>query len=163
MHIPLVYEHLFYKYFVRRSVSQATKSKRASLLMDVFILVYIITIHLYNWLTLKSWVKQYVGFFKLFMQDIFISLLSLSKLIQYIWLILSVSFSIDYIYFLTIFSVQGSSLVEWLGHSLAVLGVDGSSLQTASQKMWWFELILFLTVRFHLIGWIKVGHMPHSG
>ena len=32
MHIPLVYEHLFYKYFVRRSVGQATKGKRASLL-----------------------------------------------------------------------------------------------------------------------------------
>ena len=39
MHIPLVYEHLFYKYFVRRSVGQATKGKRASLLMDVVILV----------------------------------------------------------------------------------------------------------------------------
>ena len=32
MHIPLVYESLFYKYFVRRSVVQATKGKRASLL-----------------------------------------------------------------------------------------------------------------------------------
>ncbi len=40
MHIPLVYEHLFYKYFVRRSVGQATKGKKASLLMDVVILVY---------------------------------------------------------------------------------------------------------------------------
>ncbi len=39
VHIPLVYEHLFYKYFVRRSVVQATKGKRASLLMDVVILV----------------------------------------------------------------------------------------------------------------------------
>ena len=39
MHFPLVYEHLFYKYFVRRSVVQATKGKRASLLMDVVILV----------------------------------------------------------------------------------------------------------------------------
>ncbi len=39
MHIPLVYEHPFYKYFVRRSVGQATKGKRASLLMDVVILV----------------------------------------------------------------------------------------------------------------------------
>ena len=38
--IPLVYEHLFYKYFVRRSDGQATKGKRASLLMDVFILVF---------------------------------------------------------------------------------------------------------------------------
>ena len=27
MHIPLVYEHLFYKYFVLRSVGQATKGK----------------------------------------------------------------------------------------------------------------------------------------
>ena len=41
MHIPLVYEHLFYKSFVRRSVGQATKGKRASLLMDVVILVFI--------------------------------------------------------------------------------------------------------------------------
>ncbi len=40
MHIPLVYGHLFYKYFVRRSVVQATKGKRASLLMDVVILVF---------------------------------------------------------------------------------------------------------------------------
>ncbi len=39
MHIPLVYEHLFYKYFVRQSVVQATKGKGASLLMDVVILV----------------------------------------------------------------------------------------------------------------------------
>ena len=39
MHIPLVYEHLFYKYFVRRSVGQATKGKRASILMDVVIFV----------------------------------------------------------------------------------------------------------------------------
>ncbi len=41
VHIPLVYEHLFYKYIVRRSVGQATKGKRASLLIDVFILVFI--------------------------------------------------------------------------------------------------------------------------
>ncbi len=41
MHIPLVYEYLFYKYFVRQSVGQATKGKRASLLMDVVILVFI--------------------------------------------------------------------------------------------------------------------------
>ncbi len=40
VHIPLVYEQLFYKYFVRRSVGQATKGKRASLLMDVVILVF---------------------------------------------------------------------------------------------------------------------------
>ncbi len=37
--IPLVYEHLFYKYFVRWSIGQATKGKRASVLMDVVILV----------------------------------------------------------------------------------------------------------------------------
>ena len=43
MHIPLIYEHLFYKYFVRWSVGQATKSKRASLLMDVVILVFLST------------------------------------------------------------------------------------------------------------------------
>ncbi len=42
MQIPLVYEHLFYKYFVRRSVGQFTKGKRASLLMDVVILVFLI-------------------------------------------------------------------------------------------------------------------------
>ncbi len=39
VHIPFVYEHLFYKYFVRLSVGQATKGKRASILMDVVILV----------------------------------------------------------------------------------------------------------------------------
>ena len=39
VHIPLVYEHLFYKYFVRWSVGQATKGIRASLLMDVVIIV----------------------------------------------------------------------------------------------------------------------------
>ncbi len=27
VHIPLIYEHLFYKYFVRRSVDQATKGR----------------------------------------------------------------------------------------------------------------------------------------
>ncbi len=42
MHIPLVYEHLFYKYFVRLSVGQATKGKRASLLMDVVIMLDVI-------------------------------------------------------------------------------------------------------------------------
>ena len=41
MYIPLVYEHLFYKYFVRRSGRSGYKDKRASLLMDVVILVYI--------------------------------------------------------------------------------------------------------------------------
>ena len=40
MHIPLVYEHLFYKYFVRRSVGQATKGKRASLLLNIVIHVF---------------------------------------------------------------------------------------------------------------------------
>ena len=64
MHIPLVYEHLFYKYFDRQSVGQATKGNNvkmsfrpqfqfslvhtyflkfetASLLMDVVILVFV--------------------------------------------------------------------------------------------------------------------------
>ena len=48
MYIPFVYEHLFYKYFVRRSVGQATKGKRASLLMDVVILVLSKTSKLYS-------------------------------------------------------------------------------------------------------------------
>ncbi len=39
VYIPLVYEHLFYKYCGGRSVGQATKGKRASLLIDVVILV----------------------------------------------------------------------------------------------------------------------------
>ncbi len=39
LHIPFIYKHLFYKYFVHRSVGQATKGKRALLLMDVVILV----------------------------------------------------------------------------------------------------------------------------
>ncbi len=34
MNIPLIYEHLFYKYFVRRSVVQATKGKRAFILLN---------------------------------------------------------------------------------------------------------------------------------
>ena len=36
---------------------------------------------------------------------------------------------------ITFIYIQGSSVGEWLGHSLAVLGVDGSSLLTASKKM----------------------------
>ncbi len=36
---PIFCEHLFYKYVVRQYVGQATKGKRASLLMDVVILV----------------------------------------------------------------------------------------------------------------------------
>ncbi len=43
MYIPLVYEHLFYKYVVLLSVGKATKGKRASVLMDVVILVFIIS------------------------------------------------------------------------------------------------------------------------
>ncbi len=39
VHIPIVYEHLFYKYFLHRSVGQATNGKSASLLMAVVILV----------------------------------------------------------------------------------------------------------------------------
>ena len=55
--------------------------------------------------------------------------------------------------------VYWSSVGEWLGYSLAVLGVDGSNLLTASQicdglKI---KLPLCLTVRFHSLGWIKVG------
>ncbi len=42
VHILLVYEHLLYKYHVRRSVGQATKGKRALLLMDVVILVIVV-------------------------------------------------------------------------------------------------------------------------
>ncbi len=30
-------------------------------------------------------------------------------------------------------------------------------------NMWWFELLLCLTVRFHSLGWIRIGHLPHSG
>ncbi len=54
MHIPLVYEHLFYKYFVRRSVGQATKGERASLLMDVVILVWRSSTVLLPYLYFKS-------------------------------------------------------------------------------------------------------------
>ena len=38
--IHFTYEYLFCKYFVRRSVGQATKCRNASLLMDVVILVF---------------------------------------------------------------------------------------------------------------------------
>ena len=54
MHIPLVYEHLFYKYFVRRSVGQATKGKRASLLMDVVILVKLFLVYDYVMILYKN-------------------------------------------------------------------------------------------------------------
>ena len=49
VHIPLVYEHLFYKYFVRRSVGQAIKGKKASLVMDVVILVFCIYLKYWGW------------------------------------------------------------------------------------------------------------------
>ena len=59
MHIPLVYEHLFYKYFVRQSVSQATKGKKASLHMDVVILAfiqkYVLTIHILSILNILKY------------------------------------------------------------------------------------------------------------
>ncbi len=41
MQIPLINEHLFCKYFVRVSVGNATKGKKALLLMDVVILVFV--------------------------------------------------------------------------------------------------------------------------
>ncbi len=44
VHIPLVYEHLFYKYFVRRS----TKGKRASLTVDVVNLVSLVLVYKYS-------------------------------------------------------------------------------------------------------------------
>ncbi len=44
MKISLINVHLFYKYFVRQSVGQATEGKRASLLMDVVILIFITTV-----------------------------------------------------------------------------------------------------------------------
>ena len=47
----LSYLSIFSKYFVRRSVGQATKGKRASLLFDVIILVY----------TFRCGVKDKVG------------------------------------------------------------------------------------------------------
>ncbi len=41
-----------------------------------------------------------------------------------------------------VFFSKGGSVGELLGHSLAVLGIDGSSLLT--------------------LGWIKIGHLTHS-
>ena len=54
-------------------------------------------------------------------------------------------------------NAEGSSVSEWLGHSLVVLGVDGSTLLT---MMLWFQLPLRLTDRFHSLRWIRVGHLP---
>ena len=56
----------------------------------------------------------------------------------------------------------GSSVGEWFGRSLAVLGVDGSSLLTAKQRCDGL-ISLRLTVRFHSFGWILVGQLPQSG
>ena len=68
------------------------------------------------------------------------------------------------LYFIYSLNITRGSVREWLGHSLAVMGVDGSSLLTASiTKMLWFELPLRLTVRFLSLRWINVGHLPHSG
>ena len=52
MHIPLVYEHLFYKYFVRRSVGQATKGKRASLLWMLSSLFSLQNINIIQWISI---------------------------------------------------------------------------------------------------------------
>ncbi len=52
---------------------------------------------------------------------------------------------------------------EWLGCSLAVLGEDGLSLLTSLQRCDGLNSPLFLTIWFHLLGWIKIGHLPHSG
>ncbi len=61
--IPLLYEHLFYKYFDRRSVSQAANGKRASLRMDVVILVLIMKINIYDPLMVfASEKKTYISF-----------------------------------------------------------------------------------------------------
>ena len=47
--IPLINYNLLYEYFVSWSVGQATKGKRASLLMDVVILVLYIKVFLYDY------------------------------------------------------------------------------------------------------------------
>ncbi len=64
VHIPLVYKHLFYKYFVRWSIGQVTKGKRALLLMDVVVLVFWVKIKLsqncYRMLTCISTLRQLI-------------------------------------------------------------------------------------------------------
>ena len=37
VHIPLIYEHLFYKYLVRLSVSQATKGRNVKIWKNDFL------------------------------------------------------------------------------------------------------------------------------
>ncbi len=51
MHIPLIYEHLFYKYFVRQSVGQATKAKELRYLWMLSSLLFLIA---YNYLKTEA-------------------------------------------------------------------------------------------------------------
>ncbi len=60
MHIPLINEHVFYKYFVRRSIGQATKGERASLLKDIVILVLFIVEAIIKIFALKSQKLEFV-------------------------------------------------------------------------------------------------------
>ena len=62
MQIPLVYEHIFYKYFVCRSFGNATK---ALLLMDIFILVLNSskqnqTLKFYRFILFKYWKEAWI-------------------------------------------------------------------------------------------------------
>ncbi len=56
-------------------------------------------------------------------------------------------------------------LGEWLGHLLAVLGVDGSNLLKAQLRCDYVHSLyasLLGSIQKSL-GRIKVGHLPHSG
>ncbi len=57
----------------------------------------------------------------------FNTLVPISLLFSFFWLIINLIFKKFYL-------TVGSSLGEWLGHALAVVGVEGSSLLTASQR-----------------------------
>ncbi len=59
LHIPLSYEHLFYKYYVPRSVGQATKGKRASLLWMLSSL-FLVKPASFNFVKCHTKVKCYV-------------------------------------------------------------------------------------------------------
>ena len=67
--------------------------------------------------------------------------------------------------FIFIYTNQWS--VEFIGWVvIALAGSSGGRWLESSRsitKMWWFQLPLRLTVKFHSLGCIKVGHLPLSG
>ena len=66
VHIPLIYEHIFYKYFVCQSTSQATKGRNVKILKHDFLrpnsdIVLTFSVHIlliYEHLFCKYFVRQ---------------------------------------------------------------------------------------------------------